>query len=476
MSAISFLFVFHYSSLNHRKSRGNYFTGFLTVDISNDNIELTSYNETGTKNFMKNFNYTLNGKLTVKKGGNLKSIDGYGTLKPLNRVKALMHFTFEEIVSLRNRPVLGVRGSCSVCGAPIVNQLEVRGVKCHKSLPNIGEFGQNYDAQVNNLILVPGVHGKAAKFGLDSRAAISGMGPFGEGSVASFALWFNSESIEKVVLASYEGCWIKKDVLTLHLQAGALELSFSATQVLRTILKNKLNDGKWHHVVVNMPYRDCLLSEIQIYLNGELLPPVLDGYDKPVNLPNAGLFSLGGFGYAGSCAKINNYVRNGYQQGTYFTGMLDEVHVYGRSLSAVEIQKLAWRETSGYFFQIKRANGESNQCIGLGSRGNWKTLTLWECTQHFGQQWIQESTGIIRNRFAPKYCITHIESSSKKLLKVETCDKSAIWKVVNDNIIKYISDPNSNKVMTRGKGLYSDSVILKENTGDTDQQWRFAMV
>ena len=166
------------SDLIQIASRGNQFTNFLAVDVTEDSIDVSLYNEIGNEHIMYNYEYEQNGHLQIRKTKQGKEISAMGELSLLDRNAPMLHFEFEEIFRLRDRPVIGLGYLPSVKkNSPTINSVMVQGLRCLHSLPNVGQFGQTYDAQVRNITLVDGKHGKGGWFTEKSRAAIIGMGP-----------------------------------------------------------------------------------------------------------------------------------------------------------------------------------------------------------------------------------------------------------------------------------------------------------
>ena len=62
----------------------------------------------------------------------------------------------------------------------------------------------------------------------------------------------------------------------------------------------KLNDGKWHHVAVSMPKKDCKLSEVQFYVDGQRVDSDVVGQDNRINVSLANKVTIGGLGH-GPC-------------------------------------------------------------------------------------------------------------------------------------------------------------------------------
>jgi hypothetical protein len=225
-----------------------------------------------------------------------------------------------------------------------MKSVPVYDIECSEVIPNTGDFGLDYDAISANVDLVQGIHGMAGQFRKNSRAALWSMGPHFEGRVVSYSLWFKTEATNSPILISYEGYWIKNTVMNFRLRNGRPEVIYSANQRLRATNYHttRLNDGKWHHVVITIPAEDSLLSELKIYIDGEEISTQVDGNDRQVAFANGGVLSLGGFGYgrtsSGNITMRDN--REGFLNGDNFVGLLDEVVIFARTLSSQEVRDL----------------------------------------------------------------------------------------------------------------------------------------
>jgi hypothetical protein len=164
--------------------------------------------------------------------------------------------------------------------------------------------------------------------------AVYGAGPHGHGNTVSYALWMKTTSEEDMVLINTGRAWFNRlhGVMNLNLDDGEPELIISKDD--RLIAKGrKLNDGKWHHIAVSMPKKDCRLSEVQFYVDGQPVESHVAGQDQPINVHLATKLSFGGFGHVvGSLSKLG--IRP-------FEGSLDEISVWPRGLTATEVAELA---------------------------------------------------------------------------------------------------------------------------------------
>ncbi len=242
------------------------------------------------------------------------------------------------------------------------------------------QFGQTYDAQVGNIELVEGKYGLAGKFTSESRAALYGMGPHSKGEPISYALWFKTVSNETQILLSYQGWWRKENVAILRLNAGIPELVMTPTQKLvSSNSKNYLNTGEWVHIAISMPFKDCKLSQVKIFINGMEEETTVLGIDENIVFPNGGLLALAGFGYSKIREKEEEYdddyyddsvqkervnhkgMRDGYIGGNRFIGFLDDVFIFSRSLSRKDIRHLMDQTTRSPTISTSPSASNSNE-------------------------------------------------------------------------------------------------------------------
>jgi hypothetical protein len=102
----------------------------------------------------------------------------------------------------------------------------------------------------------------------------------------------------------------------------------------------KLNDGKWHHIAVSMPKKDCKLSEVQFYVDGQPVESEVVGQDNPIIVSMSNKVTIGGLGHSNGKTPFSKHlhVEHGIQP---FEGALDEVSVWARALTATEVAELA---------------------------------------------------------------------------------------------------------------------------------------
>jgi len=451
--------------------RGNFFTNFFTVDISDDTIDITCYDETGPEKTMDNFNYEASGHLSISKLNGSKSISASGELAFFDSDDPVLYFNFESIAMLEDRPVLGLGELPGVRRAPILESIIVDGSECSEALINSGTFGQDYDAQSTNVELTTGVYGGAGLFSTDSRAAIFGMGPHSESRPISYSMWFKTTSFGVRTLLSYEGFWNQDAVMSLRLQNGEPELVFSSGQKIYNS-SIKLNDGLWHHIAATMPFKGCKMSDVKLFVNGELVPISIAGSDNTIDLPNGAMLSLGGFGYGGA-ADGDALDRVGFRQGLNFYGAFDDVMVFARPLTDSEIRELATRPVS---FALRSKISYTKQealCLGFGLFGD--DVVLRNCNDQDGQQWIQDILGYIHNKDRYEKClIPELEGSEIYSVKVGACNDAIDSVFVWNLEIGYAWHENTGKML----GVDTDNsnqIVLSDETFTarhlTESEW-----
>ena len=127
--------------------------------------------------------------------------------------------------------------------------------------------------------------------------------------------------------------------MNLHLNNGEPELLIAQNE--RLIAKGqKLNDGKWRHIAVSMPKKDCKLSEVQFYVDGQPVESNVVGQDKRISVSLANKVTIGGLGHGNGKTPFSKliHVELGIKP---FEGSLDEISVWARGLTATEVVELA---------------------------------------------------------------------------------------------------------------------------------------
>jgi hypothetical protein len=325
------------SNLLQIVSRGNGLTSFLTVETTDDTIVFKQYREIGSNQKFNN-DYVQSGLLTLDKSNpSDPQISSSGELKILDDEVALMHFDFEIMHKIDTRPIHGLSNDDS-----LVAKYQVMGdTNCTESIHNMGSFGEQYDAQVANIELVPGrkANTLAGKFVSNSRFGIFSIGPYTAGMAHSSALWMRTPETSKTMMLLYFGpAWKSsaKDSLHLTLKHGEINLQFSeggSAGKFELVEKKMLADDQWHHIVVVMPFNSCRYSQAQLYIDGILCKTQqTHGSDNHLFFHTAGRLSIGSYGYR----KFSN------DDGSLdtFEGEVDDVMVWSKTLQKQDVVKL----------------------------------------------------------------------------------------------------------------------------------------
>ncbi|MCH8216454.1 MAG: hypothetical protein IH892_06745 [Planctomycetes bacterium] len=317
-------------------TRGRWLNNFATVDITDDKIDLTLYNQISRK--VTDGKFEVYGKLVIDKSAEKTTFRDEGEFTFLDREAPMLHFDFEENFAMKDRIVLGF--SLRQGGNPFKSEVNIGGITCDRSFRNQGAFGRNYDAQNGNIELAAdGPRGKAGVFKPDSQMAVYGAGPYSYGNTVSYALWMKTTSEEDMMLINTGRAGLERGLMNLNLNDAKPELLMADD--VRLIAKGqKLNDGKWHHIAVSMPRKDCKLSEVQFYVDGQPVESEVLGKDNPINVSMVNKVSVGGPGHENGRSPFAEFM-HGKLGIKPFEGSLDEVSVWARALTATEVAELA---------------------------------------------------------------------------------------------------------------------------------------
>lgn len=346
------------SNLIQIVSRANELNNLLNVEVTDEILKVTAYNEL-LPGKLGNREYAVHGSLVLDKSGEHTVIRSEGVLELLDRSSPLIHLTFDNIVPMSSRQVLGFKQSKKDL---IKSGLYIRGIWSNESLSNEGSFGQQYDAQVANIALDPGFLGNSGIFVEDSRLSIYSLSPHSGGGIVSYALWFSTSQESEVILLHNGNMWdskrLEKDDLILTLKNGTPILYTDTDVVLEPQAIYNLNDNEWHHIAVSMPEKSCLLSEVAMYIDGNLIQTfVPTKKDRNIFFSTIGIMSIGGFGHS-SIAYENDYPHM-----SPLIGKVDEVLMWSRTLLPDDlISAMRWFKSF-----------EGRLCVGARSNlKNWK--------------------------------------------------------------------------------------------------------
>ncbi|WP_019028904.1 LamG domain-containing protein [Colwellia piezophila] len=299
------------SNLLQVVTRGNFFTNFQTIDITDDKIEMTLYRHFGEK--VTDGDYRATGTLSIDKSKKVTSIKASGGLALLEPKSKLLHFDFEQDFAQVDRPINGLREK--------KKSSVIDGKRCDRTLANSGSFGDQYDALHCDVDIVPGKNGNAGQFSHDSRMAVFAMGPLQGKHAVAYELSFKTTSKANQILINTATIWGNrpKDFLNLYLDDGIATVAISDREMLKAEYK-KLNDGKWHTVKVSMPHDNSKLSQLIIEIDGKVVNANSTNGDAQIKLNQSMRFTVGGKGYSSNALKTVP-VKN-------FIGLIDDVSLW----------------------------------------------------------------------------------------------------------------------------------------------------
>jgi len=188
----------------------------------------------------------------------------------------------------------------------------------------IDSSGNNLNGElVNEPLWVAGVQGTALQFADGSHVAVPGYDGILGTHARTSAAWINVTKTSASIITwgpSGEGT---KWVMRTHNGPATLRLECGRGNTYGT---TDLVDGEWHHVAAVLEDDGSPdVSEIKLYVDGNLDPIMEGGTPRQMNTSSGGEFRIG--------YDLNN-------TGRTFDGMIDDVRIYDRALSADDIQEL----------------------------------------------------------------------------------------------------------------------------------------
>ncbi|WNC69178.1 LamG domain-containing protein [Thalassotalea nanhaiensis] len=292
-------------------TRGNFFTNFQTIDVSDDKIDMTLYRHYGEDT--SDGNYREAGTLSVDKSESKTVIKATGELALLETKSKLLNFDFEQDFAEIDRPINGLSEKKS--------SYVIDGKRVNRTIANNGSFGSQYDALHHKVAIVASKNGNAGQFSQDSRMAVFAMGPLQGKHAVAYELSFKTDSKANQILINTATIWGNRarDFLNLYLDNGVATVAISDKKMLKAD-SNKLNDGKWHRIKVSMPHDNAKLSQLIIEIDGKIVSANQTGGDAPIKLNQSMRFTVGGKGYSSNALKTVP-VKN-------FIGLIDDVSLW----------------------------------------------------------------------------------------------------------------------------------------------------
>lgn len=300
-------------------ARGVGATNFSTVDVSDDRLVVQAWKNKDPHDLGEDL---LLGKLVIDKSNTEKIITTTGLLKAVNPDGLILHYNFDSLVP----------ASSILSG---ITDLTVNDTACRQAFVNYGDFSTEYTAWANGTLSCAGRLNKAVLLVPEkSILGLSSMGPLSEGRECTIAMWVRTNALKRQILLNTTSFWGPGEFFNLSINEGRLELILSPNQQKITKYSG-LNDGKWHHLVVTLPFDGAPLREVEFYIDGELQQDATDrGGSTAIKTSQANWIGLG---VLLKKSKVDLEQDYGMRP---FEGALDDFALWTRALTDGEVAQL----------------------------------------------------------------------------------------------------------------------------------------
>ena len=171
----------------------------------------------------------------------------------------------------------------------------------------------------------------------DSRIAIYGIGPHQAGSTISYSILIKTDKEDsEMIIIHYGhnfGLSSSKNMFTLTLNNGTPWLYIAHNSILKPKQEHNLNDNLWHEISVSMTRESCLLSEVKMYIDGDIIQTRTD-QDENIFFTTSGRLSIGGFGYSHYDYELE------FPNMSPFIGKVDEFYMWGRPITDDDLTEM----------------------------------------------------------------------------------------------------------------------------------------
>jgi parallel beta-helix repeat protein len=187
-------------------------------------------------------------------------------------------------------------------------------------------------------------------------------GPLGN-SPRTITAWAKTSSSSQQIMFSYggtslqRGSTIRAGISAFGCQGVTLDISYGVVTYSATVA-----DGKWHHYAYIVPDKvNAAIGDVELYQDGVLLDNLCASAHSSV-INTASTYAI----------EIGRYTSD---QTQYFNGTIDDVLVYGRALSAEEVQRIYQKENLADPGFVDANNGDYHL---LSERGRyWPAHDVW---------------------------------------------------------------------------------------------------
>ncbi len=248
-----------------------------------------------------------------------------------------------------DRPSLGdYKKDTNIPGGPLKFYVAFDGTTSNPLMNAVDSIRANFPSE-NPLASVDGVSGKAVKGLIDKAIKYPGANDFKEATSCTISMWVNNTvnpNTELYFSLVDKDYWHESSAFLLveHAKVDACTFKFALmdhwVEYTNQSFTKPLFDGQWHHIAFTY---DETTSKLMVYFDGQNVPtPGTSGDFK--NNTGAPLGKL-------NLKKASNLVVSGWNKHaglsgpgdawiSAFTGKMDQFRLYGKALSATEIQAL----------------------------------------------------------------------------------------------------------------------------------------
>ncbi|MGK2862721.1 MAG: LamG domain-containing protein [Chitinophagaceae bacterium] len=248
-----------------------------------------------------------------------------------------------------DRPSLGdYKKDTNIPGGPLKFYVAFDGTTSNPLMNAVDSIRANFPSE-NPLASVDGVSGKAVKGLIDKAIKYPSANDFKEATSCTISMWVNNTvnpNTELYFSLVDKDYWHESSAFLLveHAKVDACTFKFALmdhwVEYTNQSFTKPLFDGQWHHIAFTY---DETTSKLMVYFDGQNVPtPGTSGDFK--NSTGAPLGKL-------NLKKASNLVVSGWNKHaglsgpgdawiSAFTGKMDQFRLYGKALSATEIQAL----------------------------------------------------------------------------------------------------------------------------------------
>ncbi len=309
------------SDLIQLVARGNNLSNMTLVDVERDKLLITTYHQNGDKL----------GSLSIDKSSPKTTIEGTGILKPINPKGLQIHWSFDKQLDSTNYKN-SIEGAFPKQGKhnPLMSTI-VQPI----AYLNDGGFSYDYSLIGSDAEQVNGVLGDAAKISSSTNLFVLPMGPMDYGFERTAACWVKTSATGRQLILNSGSYWSKTgQFFNVGLNNGNLEVALRP-EIYTSTSSLKINDGKWHHIAVVVPYANAKIKDFKLFVDGKLIE------GKQTKKPETSIRTIQAnwMAIATQTETYKTDLANTMDMQDY-VGLLDDFSLWTRALTESEINRL----------------------------------------------------------------------------------------------------------------------------------------